>query len=73
MKVWTEGGMSGKSGRRGAAMMEKERSEQGREEVDEPFVTFRRIRKEAKIRDHPRRKESRSHYDFNPQRTKLLY
>lgn len=65
--------MRGKSGRRGAVMMEKERSEQGREEVEETFVTSRRIRKEAEIQDHSVRKESRSHYDFNPRRTKLLY
>lgn len=54
-------------------MMEKERSGQGREEVEESFVKSRRIRKEAEIQDHPIRKESRSHYDFNPRRTKLLY
>lgn len=40
--------MTGKSGRRGAVMMEKERSEQGREEVEETFVMFRRIRKKER-------------------------
>lgn len=38
-------------------MIEKKRSEQGREEIEETFVTFRRIRKEAaEIQDHPIRK-----------------
>lgn len=53
MNILTGGG---KRGRRGALMMEKERSEQRREEVKETFATFRRIRKEAEIQDHLRRK-----------------
>lgn len=58
MNVFTGFGMRGcrKSGGRGAVMMEKERSEKGREEAQEMFVMFRRIRKEAQIRDHPIRK-----------------
>lgn len=57
--------MRGKSGRRGAAMTEKERSEQGREELEEAFVTFRRIRKEAaEIQDHPIKKNDSKKVDL---------
>lgn len=53
--------MRGKSGRRGAAMTEKERSGQGKEELEETFVTFRRIWKEAaEIQDHPIKKKNES-------------
>lgn len=39
-------------------MTEKERSEHKREELEETFVTFRRIRKEAaEIQDHPIKKK----------------
>lgn len=42
-------------------MTEKERSEQGREELEETFLTFRRIRKEAaEIQDHPKKKKKDS-------------
>lgn len=93
MKVLTGGGMRAWEGwvaeevqswwRRCSQDGGKERSEEGREEVEETFVTFERISKEAEVQDEPTRaagsdleklvKESRSCHVFSSRRTKISY